>query len=338
MKKIALFILILGALSVIGCKNEAKQAAPTFGKTGNADIDALTEQIFKNPKEAQLYYKRAQLLAKDGQNGGYDFAITDMEYALTLDSTNIDYHHFLADVYLDYSQSRLAMNTLERCYALHPESIPTALKLAETSIILKLYNRALEVIDKVFQKDPQNAYGYFLTGVLFKEQNDFARASSAFQKSVDIDPSNIDGFLELGRLFTSKKSPLAVKYFDNALLIDSLSREAALGKAYYYQEMNELPKAVEVYKSLIARDRTFAEAYFNLGLVYMDMKDYPKALEHFDITIKEKPTHFKAYFYRGYVYEVQGNKEAALTNYKQSLEFNSTFAKALEGVERLSKQ
>lgn len=336
--KIASLFAFLIIVLASSCKNEPKSDAPQFGKTGNRAIDSLTELIFKSPKDANLYFQRARLFDENGENGGYDYAIKDMEYALTLDSTNIDYHHFLGDIFMDYSQSRLAVQTMERAAALAPTRLPTLLKLTEFYLITKQYGQALQTIDKILKQDAQNSEAYFLTGMVFKEQGDEARAINAFQKAVDLNAENKDAFFELGQLFTKRGNPLALKYFDNVLLQDSLDVNALMGKAFYLQSNKRVPEAIEIYRKIIVNDQHYVAAIFNLGFLYLEQNDLENARFHFDLCIKESPTYYKAYFYRGAIAEKQGNKEAALTDYQHALEFKSDYDKALEGVSRLGKK
>ncbi len=327
---IALCLCVLWA-----CNSDNKTKAPEFGRTGNPQIDGLTEQIFKNPKDAQLYFQRAKLFYQNGEQGGYDYAIEDMKYALSLDSVNVPFHHFLSDIYLDYAQSRLAVTTMERASALAPNDIPTALKLCQVYFITKQFGGVKVTIDKIFKKDPQNSEAYFMLGMYLKEQNDAAKATIAFQKAVDLDSDNKDAFIELGKIYTDKGNPIALKYFDNALIIDSLDFNVMMAKAYYYQTKNQMNDAIGVYKKIVGYDPRYENALFNLGLIYYDMDSLPKAQAHFDMVIGEAPTFFKAYYYRGLIAEKRGDKAAALKDFKQCLEFNSTFDKALDGVKRL---
>ena len=331
-------LVLLITILIVSCKNEPKSDASQFGKTGNRSIDSLTELIFRNPKDASLYYNRAKLFEENGEKGGYDFAIKDMEYALTLDSNNIDYHHFLGDIYMDYSQSRLAVQTMERAAAIAPTRLPTLLKLTEFYLITKQYGQALQTITTILKQDPQNSDAYFLTGMVFKEQNDEPRAISAFQKAVDLNAENKDAFFELGQLFTKRKNPLALKYFDNVLLQDSLDVNALMGKAFYLQSNGQAKEAIEIYRKIIMNDQHYEAAIFNLGLLYFDQNDLEKARFHFDLCIKESPTYYKAYYYRGLIAEKKGDKSEALKDFEQALEFKSDYDKALEGVARLGKK
>lgn len=335
MKNLTNAAFLLLSLVVFACNNTDEKAPQQFAKTGNASIDSLTELIFKNPKSAELYFKRAQLFNENSKIGGFDFAIKDMEYALTLDSTNIGYHHFLADVYLEAKQSRLAVATMERAKSLAPDSIPTLFKLSELYLITKQYTYAGDAVGNILKRDPQNADGYFMLGMIFKEMGDDTKAINGFQKAADFNADNKDAFIELGQLFTKQKSPLAIKYFDNALLIDSLDLNAIMGKAYYYQAQNQLPEAIALYQKAVNIDSHFYSALFNLGLIYLDQKDMDKAYQHFDLITKQSVTFYQAYYYRGFIEEKRGNKDAALADYKQALEFRSDYENALQGLKRL---
>ena len=324
------FILLFFA-----CKNEQKPEAQQFGKTGDPKIDGLTEQIFKTPTVADLYFQRAQLFFKSG-NSGFDFAIKDMQYAMSIDSTNLPYYHFLSDVYLKYAQSRLAVATMEQAAAVAPTQIPTLLKLSEVYLITKQYGAALATLDKIQKQDPQNSDAYFLVGMILKEQNDTERAIKAFQKSADLNSDNKDAFIELGKLYTDKNDPIALKYFDNALLLDSLDFNAMIGKGYYFQTKKQTNEAIDVYKNILAHNPRYDIALFNLGLIYMDADSLDKANSHFNMVIQETPTFYKAYYFRGLVAEKKGDKNTALQNYKQALAFKSDYAKALEGIKRMN--
>jgi tetratricopeptide (TPR) repeat protein len=325
------FFVALGA-----CKND-KTDQKQLAKTGIVAIDSLTERIASSPTDPQLYFRRAQAFYEHGEQGGYDQAIVDMQYALVLDSTNIDFHHFLADVYMDYKQSRLGVTTMERAAALAPERVPTQLKLSEFYLITKQYGAAFGAVDRILKRDPQNAEAYFMLGMIAKEKGEEPSAMSAFQKAVDLDASNKDAFIELGNLYAAKGNKLALKYFDNALLIDSLDDQAAMGKAYFLQTQNKTAEAIAIYQDVIRRDVQNEGAFFNLGLLYLEKNDLDKAAIHFDLVVQQSPTYFKAYFYRGYIKEKKGDKTGALADFKQALEFKSDYDKALEGVKRLEK-
>ncbi len=330
--------LFLGMM--VGCGNDAQE--PTLeegtpqqmGTTGNEAINKVTKKIAENPKDASLYAQRANLFY---QNDGFDEAIQDLATALTIDSTNVNYHHLLADVYLDYYKSRLALSTMERAVKLYPERIPTLLKYSEFQLILKMNEPSLQTIDKILRLDPQNADAYFMMGLNFKEMGDTIRAINSFQKAVEFDPDLIDGWINLGQLHAGIKGHLAEKFFDTAIEIDSTNAYAVQAKADFYADQGDLETALEYYRKIITFDPQNEVAYFNSGLLYLDKNEPQKAYDAFDITIKVSPLHIRAYAYRGLAAEKLGKIEQAKKDYNQALTMAPDYQVALDGLARVQK-
>lgn len=331
------FILFNILFLFANCKNSDNNNKKDIPKTGNPEIDVLTEAIFKTPNDAQLYFRRAQLFYKNGAQGGYDFAIEDMRYALSLDSTNLSFHHFLANVYLDYAQSRLALETLQRATALYPDSLKTLLKLGQVQFITKQYSQTLATIDQILQRDPQNSDAFFLLGMNLREMGQTDRAIVAFQKSADYNAKNIDAFLELATMYDAKKDPKALRYIETALLIDSLYAPALIAQGVYWQKRGKFSPAKAAYQTLIRHNPRATDAYFNLGLLYLDADSVRLAQAHFNTVINEKPTYTKAYYYLGQCEEKIGDKKAAIGHYRQAIALNPSYEAANKALEKLGE-
>ncbi len=332
---ISLFLITLAA-----CKNSpSPTAAPTpkIPQTGVRSIDSLSGLIFKSPKDANLYFQRARAFDAHPAQGGYDYAITDMKYALTLDSANLQYHYFLADVYMRYAQSRLALNVLERAAALHPDSTGALLKLAEYQLIVRQNGESLQTLNQALKLDPQNARAYFLLGQNFKQTGDTARAINSFQKAADFDSDLTDAFIELGMLFDRRHSPLALRYLDNALSRDSLNPQALFAKAVYFQNHRRDSEADDLYLKITQVAPHFADAWFNRGVLYWGGGAVDSAFHYLTRCIEEKPAYYKAYYYRGLIEEKRGDPKAALEDYHQSAGLAPSYEKAREAEARLQK-
>ena len=302
--------------------------------TGNPAIDGLSAEIAQNPNDAQLYAERGRLFY---ENDGFDEAIRDLNQALSLDSTNVAYLHLLADVYLDYFQSRRALKTMEQAAELYPERIPTLLKLSEFQLFLKQYKESMQIIDRVLKLDPQNAEAFFMFGMNFKERGDTIRAINSFQKAVEYDSDLVDGWINLGQLYASIGDPLALRYFDNAIRVAPENINALHARADYLSDTGDLAGAIEMYRRISRVDPQYEDAYFNSGLIYMDMDSIEQARKQFDIAIKTSPTLIQAYYYRGLTQEMLGNPAAAKTDYEQALRMAPNYEKALEGLERVKE-
>ena len=315
--------------------NPATTDEPTTVLSGDSEIDQVSQRIGQSPKDASLYALRAELFY---EKNSYDQAILDMTAAMTLDSLNLDYHHLLSDIYLDYFRSRLALKTMERAVAIDPKHIPSWLKLAEIQLFLTQNEASMKSIDKVLRIDPQNALAYFFMGKNFEELGDMNRAINAYQEASEIDPEMLDAWIKLGQLHASINSKLAEAYFDNAIEVDSTSTVALNAKAEYRWSQDDPQAALELYKNAIRKDRMDEKSYYNAGLVYLELDSLDKAYEHFNIAIENAPLYVAAYYYRGYAAEMAGKIDQAKIDYEHALRLAPEYQKALEGKVRLQNK
>jgi len=333
--KIRLFVVAAAFLITFGaCKNDVTSTGnqQTQGKTGNPAIDALTGQIAASPKDAQLYASRGKLFY---ENEGYDEAIRDLTVALQIDSTNVDYHHLLSDVYLDYFQSRLALRTMERAAALYPERIPTLLKLCEVQYTLKQYKASLQTIDRILKIDPQNGDAFLMMGLNTRELNDTDRALKAFQKAIEIDPELIDAWINLGQMNAKLNKPDAERYFDSAIRIAPDNITAIHAKADFLRDKNDLNGAIALYKKLNIIDVQYDEGYLNAGLLYLDLDSIEQARKMFDLVIEVNPINIQAYCFRGIAHEKAGAFARAEKDYETALRMAPEYELASEGLARV---
>lgn len=332
MKKI---ILALFGLALIACnRNDPsdQNAAATVPASGNPAIDNLTAQILKDSANAELYAQRGALYY---ENDGYDFAIRDLQRALLLDSVKPEYHHLLADVYLDYFQSRLALKTMERAASLHPNRIPTLLKLCEVQYILKQYENSMRTIDRILKLDPQTADAFFMFGMNFKEMGDTVRAINSFQSAVELDPDMTDAWINLGQLHAAIKSKMAGRFFDNAVRVDPKNPVALHAKAEYLTSKNDLNGAIALYKEINTADPQYEDGYFNAGLLYMELDSFNQAYTQFDLALKVSPTYIKAYAFRALAAEKLGKFGQAKSDFEQALRMAPDYELAKEGLARV---
>jgi tetratricopeptide (TPR) repeat protein len=330
--KYLIFLIVM--LMTVACgTSEADTASPAPLPSGDPGIDRLSARIQDSPRDAQLYADRANL--RYGQSD-YDGAIADLATALTLDSANIDYHYTLADVYLDYYRSRLALRTLERAANLDPDRLETQLRLAETQLILKQYDGAISSLNQATRLDPRNPEAYYLLSQVFMETGDTVRALNAAEEATQIDPDMTDAFLLLGRLYAERGEERAEDYFNTAVSIDPEDVIALHARADYYRDRDELDRAIAEYRRASMIDRQYVAGNFNAGLLYMELDSVARGRNEFNIVIKNDPLHIRAYFYRGYATELLGDTASARRDYETALRLAPDFTLPREGLERLN--
>ncbi|MBI5917398.1 MAG: tetratricopeptide repeat protein [Bacteroidetes bacterium] len=328
--------LLLAVFSA--CKNgtneNAEKVVPTTG-FGTPQIESMSKQIEGNPTNASLYATRGALWY---ENENFDEGIADLEKAIQLDSSKAEYFHILADMYMDYYKSRQGLGVMERAGNLFPKRVPTLLKLAEFQLILKNHNDALFTLERIRVIDPLNAEMFFMFGNVFSDMGKTDQAITAYQSAVENDPGLVDAWVKLANLLSDKNSPLAEKYFDNALRADSTNVDALHAKAYFLSnKKNDLKGAIRLYKKINTIDPQYADGYYNLGLIYLDMDSVQQAYNSFDLAVKFAPAFAEAYYHRGLAAEMKGDKAQALADYQNVLRINPDFEGAKSGVDRMKK-
>ncbi len=332
------YLFVLLFLFLVACKNtpaESETSAPVI--SGDPAIDELNALIAQRTDDPTLYAQRAELYY---EKDGYDEAIQDLQRALSIDSTNVDYHHFLADVYMDYFRSRLALRTMERAAALYPERIATLLKLSEFQYILKQYEPSFATLDKILTLEPRNPDAFFMMGMNFKETGDTTRAINSFQTAVEVEPGMVDAWISLGQLHASISSPLAEQYFNNAIDEALPGRGQIISlhaKADYLRDQEQLEEAKALYQEINRLDRQYEEGYFNTGVIYFKQDSIEKAYEHFNMAVEVYPLYVKAYYFRGLTAELLGKMAQAKADYQHALNLMPDYTEAQQGLARVAQ-
>lgn len=316
----------------MGCKSDKTTSEVS---SGDPEIDMISSEIEKNPTDSKLYFSRGQ---KYYDKASYENAIIDIKKAISIDSLNPDFYHLLSDSYLDYYNSKEAVNAMMQVLAIYPERVPSLLKLAELKFILQDYDSSILTINEVVRIDPQNAEGYFMLGMNFRALGEKERALNSFQTAVEMDSGLTDAWMILGEMYEEKKDPKAIKFYESAVLSNPKSMQALHAKAFYLQNNGDLPQAQEIYRNIIVTDKNYAEAYLNSGLLYMDSDSISRAYEQFDLMTSVAPTNYLGFYYRGIVNEKRGNKDAAKKDYESAYNLNNQDKRVQEALHSLKNQ
>jgi tetratricopeptide (TPR) repeat protein len=331
----ALAIVALGIWYFLPQKKTAPIPLVDQELQADPDLTKYSALLAEDPNNDTLLYLRAATYYK---LDAFDEAMADLEKAMRIDSMQPAYYHLLSDVLLDYSRpndSRRAIEVLKLASQRFPDRISTLLKLSEFQLIVRKHGDALATLDKILQRDPQNAEAYYMAGRVALDKGDTINAISSLQRSVKIDVDNADAWFFLGRIYSRKNNPVALQYFDNALRVDSTYLEALEFKGVFYKTRGEFDQAFEIYRDLILRDPDYANAYFDMGVIYLELDSFSKAYDNFNIATKVDPIFVKAYYYRGVAAEKMGNLDGALKDYKQASGMSPEYQEAQEAKKRL---
>lgn len=322
---------ILGIILLFSCKNNNQQAEtnPIFNAPELRDI---TQKINNDPQRARLYYDRGRILHRMELD---TLAINDFKKAAQLDSNESIYFSAVGNLLFDHKDVTGSIEWLQKAIKLNPKDPVAHLKIAKMFVYIQEYQKAFAEINLVLRENAYIPEAYFLKGIIYRDLKDTSKSISSFQAAINVAPDYRDAAIELGQLYSAKRDPIALKYFDNAFRLDTTDVLPLYARGMYYQQQNDYEKAKAEYKNCIFHDNQYANAYFNIGWILMQQDSLDKAWRHYDLVTKIAPNNPDAYYNRGLCSEMMHKKQDAINDYKQALVFNDHYKEAIDGLKRL---
>ena len=138
-------------------------------------------------------------------------------------------------------------------------------------------NRAVELLKKAIKRDKKNPELYVLLGNAYRKLNNGSDAYSSYNKALEIDPHYARASYRLGKIFTSQKDTIYLRYFTRALKADSLYAPA-LYEMYYHYYFTDVAKALKYLNKYIAASDYDRENDYRLtDMLYLN-KQYDAAI------------------------------------------------------------
>lgn len=284
----------------------------------NEKISYLNAKIKKEPKNADLLFKRAEIRFNKKE---FTEAFVDVEKAISLDKKKVEYHVLKADILFAQEQISEAFSVLQTAKEVDGKHIEAYLKSAELSLYLKDYEKTMFNLKQAILLDKLNPTAYFLRGWALKEQGDTINAVKDYQKAVELKPDYEQAYEELGVLYSIKGDPLAVEYLNSTININPKNYSAMYVLALFYQEHNAIAQALETYQKLLDIKPDHADALHNVGYINLvEKQDCDIAIECFNSAIKVDSLFWQAYLSRGEAYEKKGDMEKAKADFQKAEE------------------
>ncbi|HZH48522.1 MAG TPA: tetratricopeptide repeat protein [Nitrospira sp.] len=224
-----------------------------------------------------------------------------------------------------------------------------------------LGEKALRVLDRAIEQDPETGDAYFSKGLLLLNLKRQAEAEDAMRAGLARSPDSAVGHYHLGRVFLeSGKADEAMASFERAIGVNTSFEPAYMALASMYESRHEKDRAVGVLKKylqnvnprnrdirhqlvrlyidakdyqgakkeleeLIAEDPSDLDAQLRLALIHGEQKDYASAIERLTQILKARPAELKVRDYLGYIYEESKDVPKALEAYTFNVQLEPTF-------------
>ena len=161
---------------------------------------------------------------------------------------------------------------------------------------------------------------------------------SAFQLAIELNPDDVDIYIQLGLLhFKLKDFQNARLVYHKAIQISPKNPRLYSNLGYLYWMENNLDEAETLYKQAIALDPFYEIPYNNLGVIYLDsLGKIPQAIELLEKATSLNESYALAFYNLGRAYSFLDQKLHAAQCFQTAKKLN-TFTKELDNEELVAR-
>jgi tetratricopeptide (TPR) repeat protein len=254
-----------------GIKAKGELAVLRLTQGNQEEASKLVEEVLKaNPKD-MLALKLQGLIAmsqKDGLKAVTNFRI------LTQDQPkNQENWLLLARSHKINNEKQLAIEAAKKALDLKPDYNEARVFLYGIYLQDKEYDELIKLIKEYLREDDKNLANWSALGDVYILKGDDKEARAAFQKMIDLEPKNPQGYIKMAILSRKEKKPEeAARYLKTALKQNPNYYPALRLLIALYLENKQPAKALDAARAAVAQAPKNAEVHQILGEVLLAQK------------------------------------------------------------------
>jgi eukaryotic-like serine/threonine-protein kinase len=185
------------------------------------------------------------------------------------------------------------------------------------------YELAVGEFQKAVQLDPTNDQGYTGLASAEKHLNKLDEAEKTYQQVIQLRPQHAGAYMDMGHFYLQQQQlEKAIDMFSRAVALapDSYRGYTNLGAAYCYQA--KFAEAIKPLRQSIAIRPTY-DAYTNLGTAYLRLRRFPDAIGVYREAVKLDESQDAAWGSLADAYHYSGDQAAAKAAYEKAVSLAS---------------
>ncbi|AGC78654.1 tetratricopeptide repeat protein [Nonlabens dokdonensis] len=225
--------------------------------------------------------------------------------------------------YLDEGKIALARKAIGLGISQHPTSVNLKLYRAEMFIFDNQFDEAENVLNELFEIEPNNAEIYIQKANIFSKTDRHSKSIELLKKALDLthDQADVYNLIGMEFLFIEDYSNAKVNFM-KCLELDDSDYSALYNIIYCFDFLNEHERAVDYLNLFLDRNPYSEVAWHQVGKQYFDLKMYEKSLAAFEFAIISDDHFVGAYLEKGKVLEKLGRYNEAIENYQITLKLD----------------
>jgi len=220
-----------------------------------------------------------------------------------------------------------------------PEPVARAATYEEAESVFKSgkYGEAKQLFETYVANKPDNPWGHYMLGLAAWKSGHFVVSERAFDRALEIDSTNVKTYLNSARLLLDlDRHHEALDRITTALRLDSTSSDGLRLLARTHAKLGDVEAALNDYRKALVLDDKDVWAMNNLGVLYLEEGNPDAAVGPFARAVQLRSTAPLFQNNLGMALEKAGQTVAAKHAYQAAVEADSTYAKAVKNLERIS--
>ncbi len=270
---------------------------------------SFTGLIVIAQKPEDYHLQSAEMLAQHK----YADALTAINKAINLDSSNVEYYITRAEIAYNL---KIYNKTIEDCYrilALNPDIPDVYFLRGEVCLVTNSYRGAILLFSKAIEKFTEKDKlfkSYISRGKVYANMGKHLQAVRDFLKADSLYPDSVNHLMPMAASYI-KLNKLPEAEFTLEKILDRDVENVPANKLYgdiYYNRKN-YEKATGFYEKYILNSPGDIEALNRLALSYMMLKKYDKAIKYCNTSLSQDAVNPETNKIRGMIYLAVDNKE-----------------------------
>jgi type IV pilus biogenesis/stability protein PilW len=144
------------------------------------------------------------------------------------------------------------------------------------------FARATQAYEKVIELEPNYVEAYNNLAILYQEMGDLEKARFAYQKSVELNPRYEKAHNNLGILLClQERYEESIEAFQKALAINPHNMESYINLGILFKKTGQMDRAIECYQKALHINPLHPEAHYNIALLYEQLGNLVLAIGHY---------------------------------------------------------
>ena len=235
---------------------------------------------------------------------------------------DVDELEIIIDYYFEVNDTKPLEKAVQYAEQLYPNNTSVRLRRAHLMISREQYRKALSVLNKMREEEPENTDVAYSLGVANGAVGESRKAIAYFKEAAT------DGWM-LGRIYANmaeeyyklKDYDSALEYYRKAMESDSCDEYTIYNYYDVCFESGRVQEAVDYLKNYVNDNPYSKEGWYCLGCAYRDLTLYERSVDAFEFAIAIDKHYVDAYVALSQTQDFMGHTSEAVTTMLRVLDF-----------------